>query len=262
VEEFRRLRAAVGWGEVDDDGVAVALQGSLYACVVEHDGTAVACGRIVGDGGLYFYVQDVMVLPEFQGRGMGASVMDAVTRYLEGAAAGGAFVGLMAAEGSERFYERYGFRRRPDDRPGMYRVFQHASVGSEEWRHRVGPGATLASYVRVGSVVIDCNDFPRMLAFWQEALRYGPRDPPEGDWAVLRDPNGRNVNVSLQLVPEPRVGKNRLHFDLYTDDRDGEVERLLGIGATIHPRTPEPDEDFIVLADPEGNLFCVIQKDD
>ena len=85
-------------------------------------------------------------------------------------------------------------------------------------------------------------------------------DEPEPDWAVLRDPSGAGVNVSLQVVPEPRVGKNRLHLDLYTRERDAEVDRLLGLGATRHPRTPEPDEDFIVLADPEGNLFCLIQK--
>ena len=57
-----------------------------------------------------------------------------------------------------------------------------------------------------------------------------------------------------------RAGKNRLHLDLYTDDQQAEVERLLRIGATRHPRTPEADEDFIVLEDPEGNLFCVIDK--
>ena len=86
--------------------------------------------------------------------------------------------------------------------------------------------------MRIGSVVIDCNDFDTMSAFWREALGYVPRDPPDDDWVVLRDPNGANVNVSLQKVPEPRVGKNRLHFDLYTDDQQREVERLLGIGAT------------------------------
>jgi catechol 2,3-dioxygenase-like lactoylglutathione lyase family enzyme len=117
------------------------------------------------------------------------------------------------------------------------------------------------SRVRVGSVVIDCNDFPAMLAFWRQALGYEPKYEPEDDWAILGDPAGGNVNVSLQLVPEPRVGKNRLHFDLYTSDQTAEVERLLGIGATLHPRTPEPDEDFVVLADPEGNLFCVVQDD-
>jgi catechol 2,3-dioxygenase-like lactoylglutathione lyase family enzyme len=114
--------------------------------------------------------------------------------------------------------------------------------------------------VRVGSVVIDCNDFERMFAFWREALGYVPRDEPEPDWVVLRDPSGAGVNVSLQVVPEPRIGKNRLHLDLYTSERDAEVDRLLELGATRHPRRPEPDEDFIVLADPEGNLFCVIQK--
>ena len=53
-------------------------------------------------------------------------------------------------------------------------------------------------------------------------------------------------------------GKNRLHFDLYTTDQKGEVQRLLGIGATRHPRTSKPDEDFVMLADPEGNFFCVV----
>lgn len=112
--------------------------------------------------------------------------------------------------------------------------------------------------MKIGSVVVDCNDFNRMMAFWQEALLYIPREPAEEDWVVLRDPEGRNVNVSLQKVPEKPAGKNRLHFDLYTDEQTAEVERLLTLGATRHPRSPEPDEDFIVLEDPEGNLFCVI----
>jgi hypothetical protein len=114
--------------------------------------------------------------------------------------------------------------------------------------------------VQVGSIVIDCNDFPGMLAFWQEALRYVPREPPDDDWVVLMDPDRRGVNVSLQVVPEKKVGKNRLHLDLYTEDQEGEVERLLGLGATRHARVSEPNEDFVVLEDPEGNLFCVIDK--
>lgn len=112
--------------------------------------------------------------------------------------------------------------------------------------------------MHIGSVVIDCNDFDTMMAFWARALRHVPREPAEADWVVLKDPDGRGVNVSLQQVPEKASEKNRLHFDLYTTDQAGEVERLLGIGATRHPREPEPDEDFITLADPEGNLFCVI----
>jgi hypothetical protein len=112
--------------------------------------------------------------------------------------------------------------------------------------------------IRVGSVVVDCNDFETMMAFWREALRYVPKYVPEDDWVILRDPEGEHVNVSVQLVPEKRIGKNRLHFDLFTEDQEAEVERLLSLGATRHPRTPEPGEDFVVLADPEGNLFCVV----
>jgi hypothetical protein len=112
--------------------------------------------------------------------------------------------------------------------------------------------------LKVGSVVIDCNDFGTMMSFWAEALGYVPKYPAEDDWVILQDPSGEGVNVSLQEVPEKPAGKNRLHFDLYTDDQEGEVERLLGIGAMRHPRVPEPDDDFIVLEDPEGNLFCVI----
>jgi GNAT superfamily N-acetyltransferase len=123
VEEYRTLRGTAGWGEMTDEGLATGLASALYSCVLEHAGEVVACGRVVGDGGMYFYVQDVIVVPEYHGRGLGTQIMDAVLGYLEGAARPGAFVGLMAAEGAEGFYERYGFQRRPDDRPGMFRVW-------------------------------------------------------------------------------------------------------------------------------------------
>jgi catechol 2,3-dioxygenase-like lactoylglutathione lyase family enzyme len=114
--------------------------------------------------------------------------------------------------------------------------------------------------LKIGSVVIDCINFDRMLAFWREALHYVPRQPAKDGWVVLRDPAGTNVNVSLNQVSEKLTGRNWLHFDLYTTDQEGEVERLLKIGATRHPQTYEPDDDFIVLEDPDGNLFCVVDK--
>lgn len=123
VEEYQRLRRSVGWGEMTDEGVAVGLPNARFSAVLEHDGDAIGCARVVGDGGLYFYVQDVIVLEEHRGRGLGAMLMDAVMDYLERTAHRGAFVGLMAAVGAEPFYERYGFSRRPDDRPGMARVW-------------------------------------------------------------------------------------------------------------------------------------------
>ncbi len=114
--------------------------------------------------------------------------------------------------------------------------------------------------MKIGSIVIDCVDFDKMLAFWQESLHYVPREPAESGWVVLRDPDGRSPNISLNQVPEKPSSRNWLHLDLYTSDREGEVERLLKVGATLHPQTYEPDEDFRVLEDPDGNLFCVVQK--
>jgi catechol-2,3-dioxygenase len=110
----------------------------------------------------------------------------------------------------------------------------------------------------VGSVVIDCNDFAGMYEFWRQVLGYVPREAPEEGWVVLQDPEHLHVNVSLQKVPEPRAGKNRLHFDLYTNDQAAEVDRLLALGATRVPRAAEADEDFVALQDPEGNVFDVI----
>jgi catechol 2,3-dioxygenase-like lactoylglutathione lyase family enzyme len=110
--------------------------------------------------------------------------------------------------------------------------------------------------VRVGSIVIDCRDFARMMAFWREALGYVPvRPPTPGDpFVILKDPAGKGPNVSIDQMPPER---GILHLDLYTDDQAGEIERLLQLGATRY-RPREPGEDFVVLEDPEGNLFCVV----
>lgn len=113
--------------------------------------------------------------------------------------------------------------------------------------------------VRIGSIVIDCDDFDRMLAFWSGALGYVPREPPRDGWVVLTDPEGRGPNVSLNLTREGHLEPYRLHIDLYTPDQTEEVERLLALGATIH-RPARAGDDFVVLADPDGNLFCVVAK--
>jgi hypothetical protein len=120
-----------------------------------------------------------------------------------------------------------------------------------------GPGG--APGIRIGSIVIDCFDFERMMAFWSAALGYRSKYPAEGGWVILSDPAGKGPNVSLNLDQERLPGRNWLHFDLYTDDREGEVERLVALGAKRHPQEYSPDDDFKVLEDPDGNLFCVVQ---
>lgn len=123
---------------------------------------------------------------------------------------------------------------------------------------------TAPKNVEIGSVVIHCHEFDAMLAFWRKALRYEPKEPAKGGWVILRDPEGRGPNVSLDRFPEPleRPRVSRLHLDLYTTDREGEVERLLGLGATRYPQEYGPEDDFVVLEDPDGNRFCVVQVPD
>src|SRR5579862_2712503 len=98
--------------------------------------------------------------------------------------------------------------------------------------------------LRVGSIVIECQEFQRTMAFWMQALNYAPREPPSNDWVVLSDLEGKGPNMSLQKVPEKTPWNNRIHLDLYTRDMEGEVDRLLELGATRHPQEYEPDEDF------------------
>jgi catechol 2,3-dioxygenase-like lactoylglutathione lyase family enzyme len=112
----------------------------------------------------------------------------------------------------------------------------------------------------VGSIVIRCRRFEEMLAFWQSALGYIPQAPPEDGWVILTDPTGKGPNISLDRVerPPPLGDVSRMHIDFYTDDGKGEVERLLGLGATRYEREAGPDDDFVVLVDPDGNRFCVV----
>jgi len=114
--------------------------------------------------------------------------------------------------------------------------------------------------VKIGSIVIRCYEFEKMLAFWQAALHYVPARPAVDGWVILRDPAGKGPNLSLDQAPEKRSGKRGwIHLDLYAMDREGEVDRLVKIGATRYPWRYQPDDDFVVLEDPDGNLFCVIQ---
>lgn len=121
VREYLTLREAVGWGRLDEHLAEQGLAGALFTVCALHDGNVIGCARVIGDGGLYFYLQDVIVLPRFQGRGLGKRLMEPIMRYLDQHALPGSFVGLMAAEGVTDFYRQFGFAVRPPGRPGMFR---------------------------------------------------------------------------------------------------------------------------------------------
>ncbi|WP_310736583.1 GNAT family N-acetyltransferase [Pseudoalteromonas sp. SR44-8] len=114
LEEFCLLREKVGWGKVNADLANTSLNNSLFHVVIRQEGLLVGMGRVIGDGGLFFYIQDVVVDPDFQRQGIGALIMDNIEMYLAGAAKKDATIGLLSAKGKESFYARYGYFSRPD----------------------------------------------------------------------------------------------------------------------------------------------------
>jgi predicted enzyme related to lactoylglutathione lyase len=112
--------------------------------------------------------------------------------------------------------------------------------------------------LNLGGITIDCPD-PRGLAeFWTKALDLEVAFDADGFFIQLTSPaNPRQPYLGLQKVPEKRAGKNRVHVDFSTDDRQGEVKRLVGLGATEGETHEMPGLTWTVLQDPEGNEFCV-----
>lgn len=121
IEEYFALRKGVDWMLFDEEMTARGLANALFSVCILHQGKVIGCGRVVGDGSLYFYVQDVIILPAFQGQGLGKRLMQAIIAYLDKHAHPGAFIGLMAAKDVSPFYTQFGFAVRPPDQPGMFR---------------------------------------------------------------------------------------------------------------------------------------------
>jgi predicted enzyme related to lactoylglutathione lyase len=112
--------------------------------------------------------------------------------------------------------------------------------------------------------VLDCADPAALSPFWQAALGYQEAHGGADPYVVLRPPSDREGNgwpdILLQRVSEAKVVKNRMHLDMRVDNLEAEVERLIRIGArrlTEQPLEEEPLR-WHVLADPEGNEFCVL----
>lgn len=117
-----------------------------------------------------------------------------------------------------------------------------------------------AGDLRLAAVVINVRDMEAGIRFWCAALGYVPRDrEPDPAFVPLVDPAGRGLQVSLQLTGAPPRSPARVHVDLFTSDQVREVERLAGLGATRAKDWTYPeDADFVVMRDPDGNEFCVV----
>ncbi|MYY02580.1 MULTISPECIES: VOC family protein [unclassified Streptomyces] len=122
---------------------------------------------------------------------------------------------------------------------------------------------------RFTELAVDCHDPERLAAFWCEVLDFTVIDRAEGkveigSWVpTVEEVRARQMppTVVFLQVPESRAGKNRLHLDVSPIDRttEEEVTRLLTLGATRTDVGQGPDRNWVVMADPEGNEFCVLR---
>jgi catechol-2,3-dioxygenase len=116
--------------------------------------------------------------------------------------------------------------------------------------------------IRTGQWTLDVHDVPRMATFWSQVMGFEVDAGNDGCatlWAAGQEPA---VTIWLQRVDEAKQTKNRCHPDLVVDgDVDAEVERLLALGATRADVGQTGAEGFVVLADPEGNEFCLLRSD-
>ena len=112
--------------------------------------------------------------------------------------------------------------------------------------------------LKIGAIVWGVRDLHRSVEFWSEVLDYELRREPDADFAILVPKNGEETQLSLNAAVTSDKPK-RHHMDLFTENQAGEVERLLKLGATRVNWEYEPDADYVVLADPDGNTFCVVQ---
>jgi catechol 2,3-dioxygenase-like lactoylglutathione lyase family enzyme len=114
-----------------------------------------------------------------------------------------------------------------------------------------------------GVLVLGVSDVQRAADFWSAALGYTLREDGFGGWArVLVPQNGAGAAIALQLSQTPPEDHPRLHIDLHVADarqREAEAARLVSLGAKRVDWDSYPDDpDFIVLEDPEGNRFCIV----
>jgi len=110
--EYSDLRSKINWDSSDLETVETSLNNSLFHVSIKLHGVLIAMGRVIGDGAMFFYIQDVIVDPDYQNQGLGDNIMENIENYLARATTKGATIGLLAAKGKEKFYARFGYMER------------------------------------------------------------------------------------------------------------------------------------------------------
>jgi predicted GNAT family N-acyltransferase len=119
IKDFNRMREAVGWGKIDEELVEKGLKNSLYSlCLFDNDVIIGIC-RLVGDGALKVYIEELIIHPDYQKKGLGSELMKKIMDYINKNYKKGCKIGLFANRGLEKYYNKFGFIKREDDMPGM-----------------------------------------------------------------------------------------------------------------------------------------------
>jgi len=114
--------------------------------------------------------------------------------------------------------------------------------------------------VRFQEVVIDCADPRSLAAFWTSFTGYEARSADD-DWASIGTLD-QGMTIGFQKVPEGKVVKNRVHLDFAAEDEEATANEIEALGAKRLWVSENPDDPFVVLADPEGNEFCIVRDTD
>ncbi len=133
LEDYNDLRKSVGWAMLESKQALTGISRSSFVIAAVVDGKTVGVTRVVGDGGYIAMIVDVMVLPDFQGNGIGKTMMQKAMNYIKSTINEGQFVlvNLMAAKDKESFYTQFGFEARPNEKAGAgmtQYIYHHSPV--------------------------------------------------------------------------------------------------------------------------------------
>lgn len=126
VEDFIKVRDTTTFTKYNKNDHEISLKNSLFVVGIYIDKEIVGIGRLVGDNKTTFFVKDVVVLPEYKNNSVGKLIMNELLNYIKENAVNNAYIGLMASKGSESFYEKFGFIKRPNNNfgSGMIKYYE------------------------------------------------------------------------------------------------------------------------------------------
>lgn len=128
IEEYSYLCREVGWTDyINLEVAASSIKHSLFGVVIEYEGNVVGMGRVIGDGYIYFYIQDIAITPDHQQMGLGGLIITSILDFLRENAPEKAFVGLFSSQNNVGFYNQFGINVH-DEMTGMFGVVQEGKV--------------------------------------------------------------------------------------------------------------------------------------